>query len=448
LLIQEGILDALRKTPGWDPRYEQETLVLIGLLNHKGINRTDDGWVPVRSEEGRAAFGKRNWSKILKWLMRHGFVERKPDRYVIGAKAYRYRLGAKWRMAPRRKFVTDHPKALRAWYRIRAKDPFDPFKDLTPVVLGLYRWASEVTLDWATAEAFVAAEQDPEKRFYGQLILDVFAIGEKDGPEVIGRRCLYGRYHSIFTRMPRGLRAALRINGRSLGEIDVRSTQPLIQTIEALKHRIATLAAAGLDDTPAGPDQIPPVRKSYYSGPGSDKCRDLFRRLGIMGMSIPHDIIEFFDVYETRDYYRWFASKVGMPCSTDEEREEVKRAWAWLVYGDATEDVALWNHRWDRFKASCPTIAKWLSDMKGGDGAKPYAEPARECQRIESSIVIDTACAYLLEHHPHIPVITIHDAILTFPEYLPIVERVLGDAWLQVVGYVPKFKEKRYEEAA
>ena len=60
-----------------------------------------------------------------------------------------------------------------------------------------------------------------------------------------------------------------------------------------------------------------------------------------------------------------------------------------------------------------------------------HANLIRELQRQESSLVIETVAANLVNSHPGVFLMTLHDAIFTIEEYIPIVVQAFEDAFEQ-----------------
>src|SRR5690606_15005808 len=77
------------------------------------------------------------------------------------------------------------------------------------------------------------------------------------------------------------------------------------------------------------------------------------------------------------------------------------------------------------FRKLYPKMAHLIEWVKRHD----YRHLAHELQRIESSIVIDDACEVMRLQHPDVPILTIHDAILTIPEQADLVTGVLRSAF-------------------
>jgi hypothetical protein len=80
----------------------------------------------------------------------------------------------------------------------------------------------------------------------------------------------------------------------------------------------------------------------------------------------------------------------------------------------ASTDVAERMLVWRLIANDWPNIAAVANEIKRrGNG---HEELAKECQRIESSLVIDGVCGHLAEHHSDLPTLTIHDCVIV-PRY-------------------------------
>jgi hypothetical protein len=50
----------------------------------------------------------------------------------------------------------------------------------------------------------------------------------------------------------------------------------------------------------------------------------------------------------------------------------------------------------------------------------------------------------LKKEHPTVPIWTIHDSIATIEEYLPLVEEVMREECMKLIGSVPKLKREKW----
>jgi hypothetical protein len=67
--------------------------------------------------------------------------------------------------------------------------------------------------------------------------------------------------------------------------------------------------------------------------------------------------------------------------------------------------------------------------------------PARAAQRLESTLMIHGACQRLMSERPDIPVVTIHDSILTLPEHIETVRGVIMSEFAKF-GISPTLRSK------
>ncbi len=85
-----------------------------------------------------------------------------------------------------------------------------------------------------------------------------------------------------------------------------------------------------------------------------------------------------------------------------------------------------------------PALADYILDAK----RDCYQNLARDCQRLESRIMIDGVAGSLLAE-PSIPIVTIHDAILTTAAHVPSVEAAVL-AEFRRLGATPKIRADHY----
>jgi hypothetical protein len=61
-------------------------------------------------------------------------------------------------------------------------------------------------------------------------------------------------------------------------------------------------------------------------------------------------------------------------------------------------------------------------------------------QSIESHLFLDVICKNMKEKYPHLPLLTIHDAIATNPEYKKPLEAEMVDTLQTIIGSEPTIK--------
>jgi hypothetical protein len=444
LVLPDGDYLSGAPTKIWARRREID--VVVSRIATSAVTSDRGGWVPIRWEELRAALGCHTPTPTMDWLQSTGVLSCDHE-YRRGRKAFWWRWGERIRSRPRRHRHVSDPASLRAWDAIRGIDPGVP-EGPDAVRDHLRRWVVSLTLDPdKIADGLNDRYDDVDdpfylKRLYARETADLMMHGEAEDKRGDYDRTA-GRWHSAVTRSPRWMRSAMSIDGKSLWLIDCKSLQPLIQGL--LSAREIQAGAAGdilisrdgceeisNDIRPTSTD---PVRHTAPKAHPIDplKCTYLGRL-----SDLPDDLAEFFAIYAGGDFYRWLASEVlRMPCGSPAERDAVKEAWAHLVYCNPFKSrfVPGWPENWERYRARQPTIAGWLEVSKRSD----HAAAAILCQQFEARVMLQVACRDLLEHHPGLPVITIHDAIMTTEAGIEIVEDALRRAWA-AEGVVPRFK--------
>ena len=93
----------------------------------------------------------------------------------------------------------------------------------------------------------------------------------------------------------------------------------------------------------------------------------------------------------------------------------------------------------DRFQQMYPTVAGVLRDLK----RRGHKHPARLMQSYESTLFIAVVCRRLTQEHPGIPIFTIHDSILTVPDGMELVRRIILEEFAKL-GVCPSLKTEDY----
>ena len=240
-------------------------------------------------------------------------------------------------------------------------------------------------------------------------------------------RCQYGRFHSTFTGLKRAVRSQLTVDGQQIFEIDVANCQPLILGILATRHTTQRPATQN-------PPNIQP--RTDTDTPHSI-CR---------AFSTDQDITDYIELCERGELYehlqercrgrltlrdcipadRWHRYATDRPLS----RNDVKRQFLVMLFADVAT-----TRRMPMFgvvATEWPALADYIIDAKWDC----YQNLARDCQRLESRLMIDGAAGSLVAD-PSIPIVTIHDAILTTAAHMPAVESAVF-AEFGRLGVTPK----------
>lgn len=98
------------------------------------------------------------------------------------------------------------------------------------------------------------------------------------------------------------------------------------------------------------------------------------------------------------------------------------------------------SEEWKLFARCFPHIAKLICEIKNEDG---HPALARLLQRVESSLMINRVCRRLMKEHAEVPVLTIHDSILTTRKFVPLVRQVIEEEFARL-GLQPQLNLEEY----
>ena len=118
-----------------------------------------------------------------------------------------------------------------------------------------------------------------------------------------------------------------------------------------------------------------------------------------------------------------------------------------VLYGDPTKYYSYNGQVTAAFTARYPNVWQFIRSVKSG-GKDAYKRLPQEMQRRESRFLIGRVCGRLAAHHADVPVVTIHDSVLTPQTYQELVTRIVLEEFdrLGVVPALHLAKAKREEE--
>lgn len=294
----------------------------------------------------------------------------------------------------------------------------------------LDRWLHRVRIDKQAALQFAAYNREKIVSLMGtmaelpiyadQLVEDrlvveaaIHRIAQKEWFSTV---CPYGRYHSNISSFHRFLRPFLHLEGEHLVEVDVSHCQPLCLSILLHKQRNNILQSEHHSEE----------KKLFF--------QQLFSFPLCCGLEDNDDAIQYKKDCETGEMYAKMLNN-----SKVETRAELKKKMFEEVYFGKRERTALLS----AFRRLYPTMHKLIAAVKERD----YRQLSWTMQRIESEIVINDACDRLRKDHPTIPILTIHDAILTTPSFADTVHQHLTAAF-QRRGVNPLITKKEVRPPA
>lgn len=398
------------------PEYAKWFVHYLYLRRHLDRRYMDGSYSPVCSKTLETIFPKRDRKNILAAITNTRVIETNGT-YTVGrggrpGRSTGYRLEAIHREAPFRQQVLHHPELAVKLARRRAEQEktFLPVhRHLKDMLAGL-----EVVGDYPT------------------VYLPLATLANGDHHFVV---CEQGRVHTSITSLDKEYRKHIRWRGQELWHIDVMNSQPLILAL-TLRHQgksnRQTHAQTHTQPHPhKHPTQTPPP--APYVPTLSDA------RLNMDAQRFLADCLDGV-IYER------LAEHAGLT------RDEVKQRFFAMAYGrrdDMGTRVGL------AFQAMFPGCFRAITHLKplpgprwDEDGRKvkdpAQGDLARRMQRLESDLVIGTACERLRKERPDACLLTIHDCLVTTEEHKDYFATVLEDAFDEKYGVRPKLHKEPF----
>jgi hypothetical protein len=430
----------------------------------------------------RTVINDRSLLKVKRALIDNGVIEC-DGRFIKGSKSYGYRFTEHYRMKPTNRIIC---KSTAVSSKIRANKR-EEYRSYTKVHKYLFKWLRKVTfgLNWSEILKVVnGLEIQPGEVLSAdevrELTIDACAL-LYDG-DVTLKQCHYGRVHTNVTRLLTAIRGLLMIDDEKLINVDIANSQPLIlglviaKDIRHLQPQSGPVTSTEAQPTtdwpvtsteaqpttdwpttdwtetntqqtdsnqPTNPSQTPPHSTAYtymmskspfcesqvaedestYDDSKSDKNdfsddydADLSDR------DVPsdlYDLDEYMRLCESGELYDNLMDRLDYHRSRKEFKSSL---WFPFLYGQHQIKSPL--H--DLFASDFPNVWNWILSHKKTHG---YEELSRQMQRVESQLMIETVCCRLMEDHPEIPCVTIHDSIMTTPRHIETVKAVIMDVF-------------------
>ncbi|MEZ5945194.1 MAG: hypothetical protein R3C18_27790 [Planctomycetaceae bacterium] len=387
--------------------HDNARLFIHRLIARRIFNRRLKGqsYISMDSRIIRQYITNRHVTPILKYLVESGQLDR--TGYSKG-NSTRYRMSDELH---RSRCVIRPPKSSSVSRKVKEQKERQRKMDdarKRPVHRHLDFWLKRVRIDEKAAMQFVSdnqrdkfswlsslaevpviAEQLAEDRLHAESSIQAIVL-----KDFRSKPCRYGRYHTNISCFHKVLRPFLRIDGQPLVEVDVSACQPLCLAV--LLHDIK--------------------KDILTSVPLTEVQIRLAHTLSIIPVCCASeeedDTIRYQKDCESGKFYEIMQEI----CKVDSKSQIKKKLFKDVFFGKRTLAG---------FRILYPTMAGLIDWVKRHD----YRHLSHELQRIESSIVIDDACEVMRVQHPDVPILTIHDAILTTVEHVRLVKDVLRSAF-------------------
>lgn len=358
-------------------------------LSSTGIRTDEWGFTPLKVAYLRKVIPKRIEREIRVLLIDAGIIDQDQN-FIRGQRSMGYRLTETYRQDVEAREILDPGTAAR----IRRYRDSQLWR-LQPV--HKYLASQFERLQFNIPLPMLCNANQGER--------DVWRIIRRLGIEEIANHswtpivCEYGRFHSPLTRISRDVRPHLQFDGNPLVEIDIANSQPFFL---ALLLRLSSES------------KLHRTLKDYL-GEGWRGAYTMSR-----------DFVDYQRLTSTGRFYEHLQEQLDLG------RNEFKKAvFRDVFYGPNQIDSKLTRLFADRF----PSVAALIQKIKNKD----HRRLAWILQRAESFVVIDTICGRLMLEHPEIPVLTLHDSLLTTRKNVTTIEAICREEFSKL-GCCPTFK--------
>lgn len=405
--------------------------IIVGWM----LWNTHKGYTLLKAAYLRRIVNSHILKRLLLEMQRLGLIER-DEYYVKGEKSYGYRFTKRYSHRPTQRVACRRPKLAQRIINRRHAD----FRHYKPVHKHLFEWLGRVKLDWQPAlEAiqamdFSEAKLSPDEMQELNLQL-VQSIIDNHWEFTV---CDYGRVHTNVTRLAKDIRQLLKIDGKPLIALDVANSQPLILYVALLKslvgndHPLASLGdrfctpADGFTHNSTNPayQGHPVATPDYY------RHRIVLPRPPTIRCSFPADLQRYKELCESGALYQHLMERMQWTKDKESFKDEELFRCLYGVNGPYDSEGKYNPSRLQPvLQADFPTIWRFIRSWKKKHG---YKDLACQMQKAESKLVIEGVCGRLMREHPDCPLVTIHDAILTTPEWVDEVRRTMLEEFAKI----------------
>lgn len=231
------------------------------------------------------------------------------------------------------------------------------------------------------------------------------------------------RFHTAITNCPKLLRNYITIGGQHLVSIDIKNSQPymllaLLEPNNFKKMRNTTHNYLPIPTTLLSTRNIPSIILRHSSEIISSIEFQEYKKMVTNGT--------IYDEFE--DLVTIGPGEIEAGFSA---RDIVKFRFMLCFY---SPNGCNSNGMKSAFRLKFPKIYSLICHLKEED----HRALSILLQRVESILVLDKICGRIAIENPSIPILTIHDSILTTPNYVDYVVKIIEEESSKYIGVAPK----------
>lgn len=428
-------------------KFDEEAIYLVSRI-YQGMASRECQPVPLKAETLRRIMG-RDYKFVVDRLILHGALERLP--FEPGVISFQYILSKeKFGLSKPRRHRLVQPRMLRRLNRFEqmqesrlASNP--PISRVDEGAL-LKRESSLSIDDIAAKQVLASLPNAAEVDRFGLQTLMIEKIKNKDFLIKEGGN---GRISNNITSMKREVRKTLRINSKPTASVDIKSSQPaLLANLIAQQQRTrreSGEAETGQTETttyydaqnrypPGGgstcklphlvsvhqaesQDDLALSGKSFHANSIFNSPRTQLEGEWTSGLDFSaKDAFRYIKLATSCEFYEFFLehSKSRM------NRQQIKRAFLTDVIakkGSYPSDLR------KLFSRKFPTVNAFIERVC----FRNHGNMIRLLQRLEVELVIHRVVPLLIERHPDLGFVTLHDSIYTRNDCIQWVKKAFDD---------------------
>lgn len=379
------------------PRLRPAAQWFLHSLYAQQVNRrrTRNRPVPLYSKILQKMMG-RKYARIIADLMAHEVVERGP--YRVGKHARLYRLTDRYAADTHRRVELTGKVLCKKIAAHRAGER----ADWLPVHHYLNAWLQLIRLD--------ISDKMYDKYAKQKLAMDMIRNG--DLRLEVDK---YQRVHTNVTNLKRSLRKYLTLGKGKLVELDICNSQPLMLSI-LLRDYYSNLEEFLVATSPALKSLSEEERNPLLPLP--PLCAALSE-----SHKLPDDVVHYIELCEKGKIYQYLEQNLThkLTALAGLKRRVLSRVF-YCKNPDQGNDLS------SQFAALFPHVSEFIRFLKRND----YRHLPQQLQRVEAGLVVHGVCTRLMNEYPHVPVLTVHDSMLTTQELEPLVRKLLKEECLSL----------------
>lgn len=231
------------------------------------------------------------------------------------------------------------------------------------------------------------------------------------------------RFHTNLTNLSKKLRQFVRYKGETLYSLDIKNSQPffIIVLIEGLINKNNNIIR-NINKVYGNNNNgiVSKISSTFLSDKEFQEEFEILRKWILEGVFYD-EIIEIYNLqkakngkYKIKVYIE--NKKKTITKGFESIREASKALTLRLLYTPAKKK----DEHYNAFKSRFPKICDFFVFLKNYSGGKKnsYKKFPKLLQHIEADCIIDNVTKKIAKKHPHAPIFTVHDSIVTTEEYI------------------------------